>query len=1450
MIGKESLSATNLAAYHHFNCDLFIYNTYNGVEGLTISSDHVHESPTKLDAAQFKRGLDWEKHLFSWLDRENLLLTVPSYPMNVEDLVENILADERNHFFVAGISFMPPQEHFDEMYRKAGLEPVKFGLAKPDLVEITHLEDGVMWKVIDAKASRAVKTSHHVQIYFYTLCLSLLLPQYFFHTNNAAAVWLPPEDGFDTNTPSFDDLKTVVTSLLSFPLDEFLFRRLPTILSHPRKEVFWHYNALCHGCPFSKDCKQKAIRQGQIGSMSNISIPEAKLLRSLLQIWRDSGISHPRGETDIEDLALLLEDGKGLQKISTSYPVTLRKAKRILTLPPRNRKVSKTAAPPSPILQAARTGEIQVIPRRNSTCPKIEDIAVVLSLLLDPSASSGTSSIVSFSISIFTTETISVEIPRIVHSDRTDLIPSLAYIIDSILSLSRSLNKPPRTQFYVFSPAEHSALQNHFIDAALNSAYPTQDIRICIGALSQGASLLQTTFQPILLSGVLLDFLAKGQRKKRDLQAILERMNLSIEGNVEELKRRIQEELQRLQRDDYRQAAQQQRRDELGQLPRIVVLKSEIEKSLALPIPGFWNLQECASILLSPNLREAQCPSDEELYDVFASGGSPSALLEQRNRSIYAVLVSLRSHVCNVNDHLLLNEAKVLTSIFMDVCREERLRKLFYMQQFEVLAKLSDLWRSRIDGCPEAPILQYHSTQQGSKRLEHTFYLLSGNLDMAASEKERSFFDYLLVEDRDCDDFESDAHTPVEALFDDLAVSGLVFPLNRYTKTRWQSQNPTVQEELLLADVRDISVQGIRTKVVLQTWGDATFKFSEEHTYRISPRLVDFNISKILNALFELDLQHELENVWVPYIQIIRNPKSFNQEIISSTTRKMLGKAGSDMQSLFRTLDGLDVEGAKPLVLKASQNRAALHILSNRLSVIWGPPGTGKTHTIALSLLRLFNVYANASSQPDLDILPPKVVFVTAVTHAAIDAVLKKLTYLIQCYQSIDSLPAEWLHKVSIEHVTNGNDHAAPSDSSVFSLYAGTIFQLYNFSKRHSLSVDCIVIDEAGQLALSSAALVLRSLRPYSRIIIAGDSEQLSPILAVKYHQLKSGPLFGSILDTLMYVSRPSRIEPRDTRPSSPVPDDASDMSSQSTIVQLTENFRLNPDLGEFVSTIYSRAFRPQKVQARQIALALSSISQSETPQATNEYLRILDNIRKFLLGLSHVMLKRPQGVLSPPLLSSLNENPQLNEFRPLIDVIPHPLSLALIQLQTVSKRHRENVGYELHVKAEAAVTAALITTIQQHLPGEDIFVATPHRIQRQAVKAALSAGHFNASLSLSKIFNKMTIDEGQGKDQIESSVIVDTIERLQGSEASFVICLFSLPQSHIADLQFLLERRRLNVAISRAKSMCILISSAEVLRPAVGALTDEETTKGYAFLRAFADRAWSSNVKVDIDAL
>lgn len=91
-----------------------------------------------------------------------------------------------------------------------------------------------------------------------------------------------------------------------------------------------------------------------------------------------------------------------------------------------------------------------------------------------------------------------------------------------------------------------------------------------------------------------------------------------------------------------------------------------------------------------------------------------------------------------------------------------------------------------------------------------------------------------------------------------------------------------------------------------------------------------------------------------------------------------------------------------------------------------------------------------------------------------------------------------------------------------------------------------------------------------------------------------------------------------------------------------------------------------------------------------------------------------------------------------------------------------------------------------------------------------------------------------------------------KGSEASFVICLFSHTYVGNADIaiNFLLERRRLNVAISRSKQLCILITSQEVLRPHVQVLADPRSAKGFAFLKAYEDRAWCTDVSLNLDNL
>jgi regulator of nonsense transcripts 1 len=64
--------------------------------------------------------------------------------------------------------------------------------------------------------------------------------------------------------------------------------------------------------------------------------------------------------------------------------------------------------------------------------------------------------------------------------------------------------------------------------------------------------------------------------------------------------------------------------------------------------------------------------------------------------------------------------------------------------------------------------------------------------------------------------------------------------------------------------------------------------------------------------------------------------------------------------------------------LNECQNRAVAAALTSRLSCIWGPPGTGKTQTVAIILQEL------------LQRRPEERVLVTAPTHNAVDNILKR----------------------------------------------------------------------------------------------------------------------------------------------------------------------------------------------------------------------------------------------------------------------------------------------------------------------------------------------------------------------------------------------------------------------------------------------------------------------------
>lgn len=1414
---RRGLTATNLAIHQHFRCDLYLHYTYHGVEDQHARKELVGQ-PSEITKAHFERGTSWEAKLYKWLDENNLLLTIIGAGTCTGRDVQDILdIDERDHFFVTGLTIEPPNKAMKLTYQERSPQhsPVSFSLAKPDLLEIRRIGQQVEWRVIDAKASSLMKTSHQVQLYFYYQCLLHLLPRPRYKPMADLAIWLPTSANSE---PSFHGIRTVSKSTLVDTLRPYLFEELPRTLNLPQEQVPWHFNPLCRGCPFERICIERAVGEGTLGSMPNISLDDAQVLRQLL-----STAHADQHKSDIENLHEILGNPAQFSELERKVPSLSRKTKIILGIPPRRKTIGPLL---SPMVEAAITGEIQTIQRRNYTCPQSEDIAVMISVVHDP-VSHG---IAGFAISVFTT-IASLQMKPLVGAS-FNLVATLAGVIRSILELEpRATGSHFTTQFYMFSQTEVSLLQRHLIDIALSSSGEpdfNDDLHLCIGAVCEGASLLATEFTPSILSGAFLDFLhRKGVRTERELIICAERLGLDSSGTTDELLARIKDEIRRVQEAGGRvpHGTSASASQQVGQLPLVVSLKRELERMLALPIPGHWDLPDSASIIFN---EESRTLSDDNLYELFKDGrlGELSKSLVLRNKCIFAVLEALRDQA----GYLMVNKACRLSVEFMDLCHQPQLKKLFFMQQFEVLTRLSELWQSRIDGCPNSPVLLYEHT---NAEHIHTFILESGSVD---TPQERTFFNFLLTEDKEPlgtgDEF---AGVPLEALFDDVSLCGAYFPLNKVTRSQWDQQHPDVLQGLRVADLIDVEVQGTKTVIKVCTWGSYRALLKRGKKYRLSPRLVDFNLSKVLSALLELDLRTATDGVDnVPFLHIIENPHLFTNRM-DEEWNEYVGYALKEEEIIQNTVSEAfhdqGVQEARQLLLKPSQRNATRRILSHHLSVIWGPPGTGKTHTIAATILRLLQIQIKAK-------LPPMTIYLTAMTHAAILACLKKLDALQNCYQSIKGYPLDWMKQIDVQHVQIGAKHPLPAvDSSKSLIYAGTVHQLFTFSKRCSASVDCIVIDEAGQCSLGLAALVFRSIGNNGRVIIAGDTEQLAPILAAQYPLLNI-PLFGSILDSVMSVSNFCRSHfnsstgQRTAREEADLP-----LDKHALVVQLVENFRLNKDLGEFIATIYSRPFESQNKPSQQIALQLESL-QTIDPKVNGSNLN--DDVRNLLSSIGRAMLGRPISRLSEPRRGRRDND----------NVLFSPISLVLIRLTEASTSTlQKQSSYEIHVHEEAVLAATIVHHLLRICPSESIFVATPHRIQRSAVKAALLTDNVRFEPShvdldkLSQKVNTMNLTE----ERSASSVTVDTIERLQGSEASFVICLFSHTQKpSVTDLTFLLQRRRLNVAISRAKTLCIFISSDSVLRPQFSVLADAEARKGYEFLRAYEERAWTGEINMN----
>jgi exodeoxyribonuclease V alpha subunit len=193
------------------------------------------------------------------------------------------------------------------------------------------------------------------------------------------------------------------------------------------------------------------------------------------------------------------------------------------------------------------------------------------------------------------------------------------------------------------------------------------------------------------------------------------------------------------------------------------------------------------------------------------------------------------------------------------------------------------------------------------------------------------------------------------------------------------------------------------------------------------------------------------------------------------------------------------------------QREAAELALSQRLTVLTGGPGTGKTTTVA----RLLALLAEQSGSSRLRIA------LAAPTGKAAARLQEAVQLEIDQLELVDQRRISGLHATTLHRLLGSR----PDNSSRFRHHRG-----------NRLPHDVIVVDETSMVSLTMMARLLEAVRPQARLLLVGDPDQLASVDAgavladlvdglggrddVRIAELKTSHRFGESIGALASAIR------------------------------------------------------------------------------------------------------------------------------------------------------------------------------------------------------------------------------------------------------------------------------------------------------------------------------------------
>lgn len=434
------------------------------------------------------------------------------------------------------------------------------------------------------------------------------------------------------------------------------------------------------------------------------------------------------------------------------------------------------------------------------------------------------------------------------------------------------------------------------------------------------------------------------------------------------------------------------------------------------------------------------------------------------------------------------------------------------------------------------------------------------------------------------------------------------------------------------------------------------------------------------------------------------------------------------------------------------QADAIARSIGKRLSLLWGPPGTGKSATAAALLFALLWEARRSGRAIRIAITGPTWVAIETVAKR-VPALLRELgledDVVVARLASSPPVPGSVAPEL-VDHVIITRDDPLAeiverlSDPTRSTIVAATAQQLGRLCEEDELRpvFDFMLVDEASQMSVAHAVVAFTTLAEGASLTVVGDDLQMPPIQPIAPPE-GAGHLVGSLYDFYRYYRQGE-------------PGAAGIMP-----VMLDRSFRSNREIVDFVRLA---GYGPDLQAA-------------------------FPDLRMRLVAGGHARLDDTFPGAEP-----------INRFLDIALDPERPL-IALVHSDEFSSQRND---------PEADLVACLVWALRgQLLPAsgdvpldpitfyrDGVGIVTPHRAQQAAVVERLSQV------------------AGSRAEREAMMAAVDTVERFQGQEKTVMVASFGLGDiDQIAtEEEFLYSLNRFNVIASRAKAKLVVLMSRKLV--------------------------------------